>query len=858
MSGNFTMTELCEHVQKLGTILTLLNPPYQEYKKLANELSCFLEQERHLPPTVHVLAAYFELIGHGYAEWQTCYDYHSIHEYFYGAYSNARTMNEEETLEELIRALYYMTLSMIGYTWCEKSILCNDPKALTDHAEYATHYSSRALKILGDLRAKQILPQILYEPIAFYLNIHQKLFRGLHLCGANFLSLFFSIKKIISTRIDENIQGYLNDLKSESPELFTELRTQYRALQQIEHIAQQYTSHLRVKNADIHLRALGHVHENLVEKLFDHCDCAESRGIIPKELTQKVRSQTGLDIALMYEDHLPDLFETSFGEEYLRVIVFEFDLKSGSSQIIFHINDGAETLEIQVEALSVRVSRMGTIALEFTFHVHNASVAATRVLKSLLAPGTGQFDFIWQGHSPITDETEQNLGAFDFVDHYLYCEEWVDKMREILPKSAYAEASIILTKWDNLLTQLTSRLPRVFRMPHREDLHHYDDLKGLYEQLNDCFEEMCHWGYNSINYLKQLPEREGIIYPDPMRDGDRLFLEGVRFAQLKDIARDIFHRLGHFIQSLSSKPVEIGTPINYDPDAQWQSILLCREFAVVEADDVEQELAVHFDIQQLIDHPEFKGLILPPMTVRAVHDWMFTQAPESQNISTSPNYLDDVTFLDQNNVFLYWPGEPHYITEQIVRMAGVVGESRVLITSLNQEAEHQISQLETFFSEIKDNEDIQERRKKIIIQRTNIHRFQAHARYLLDKLLSTTMTKYQDTSDLIQAMMHASSLNAPHQSLERKFSILDQLEQHLTELIEREVDNQTKANQDSINKALFILTFLQAISVLPVLFDFFTGFEQENLHRYIGAVIVFLILIGVLVFLFYSSRANKK
>jgi uncharacterized coiled-coil protein SlyX len=246
------------------------------------------------------------------------------------------------------------------------------------------------------------------------------------------------------------------------------------------------------------------------------------------------------------------------------------------------------------------------------------------------------------------------------------------------------------------------------------------------------------------------------------------------------------------------------------------------------------------------------------MTVRAVHDWMFTQAPESQNISTSPNYLDDVTFLDQNNVFLYWPGEPHYITEQIVRMAGVVGESRVLITSLNQEAEHQISQLETFFSEIKDNEDIQERRKKIIIQRTNIHRFQAHARYLLDKLLSTTMTKYQDTSDLIQAMMHASSLNAPHQSLERKFSILDQLEQHLTELIEREVDNQTKANQDSINKALFILTFLQAISVLPVLFDFFTGFEQENLHRYIGAVIVFLILIGVLVFLFYSSRANKK
>src|SRR5262245_6662910 len=86
---------------RLQEILSLLNQPHIPYAEMAEKAMQFLKELPDEPTLERSLAAYFELLAHGYAEWVTCYDYHQIHEFFFGAYLRA----EQEGGEKLILPL---------------------------------------------------------------------------------------------------------------------------------------------------------------------------------------------------------------------------------------------------------------------------------------------------------------------------------------------------------------------------------------------------------------------------------------------------------------------------------------------------------------------------------------------------------------------------------------------------------------------------------------------------------------------------------------------------------------------------------------------------------------------------------
>ncbi len=67
-------------------VLKWINPPQQDYDKLAEWAERFLDDP---DPQLRALAIFFYRFGCGYARWQITYDYPRIHEYFYGAFLQA-------------------------------------------------------------------------------------------------------------------------------------------------------------------------------------------------------------------------------------------------------------------------------------------------------------------------------------------------------------------------------------------------------------------------------------------------------------------------------------------------------------------------------------------------------------------------------------------------------------------------------------------------------------------------------------------------------------------------------------------------------------------------------------------------
>ncbi len=145
------MTVSQNYEQQLTAILSLLNPPQQDYATLADEAWHFLNTLPSEPSVERVLTTYFELFASGYAYWQQTYNYPKIHEYFYGAYLRAKKIARQSFPTKTIEMLEMMTKAMIAYTNCENALINNDPQKLLQSATQAVNHGKNALDRLSQI-----------------------------------------------------------------------------------------------------------------------------------------------------------------------------------------------------------------------------------------------------------------------------------------------------------------------------------------------------------------------------------------------------------------------------------------------------------------------------------------------------------------------------------------------------------------------------------------------------------------------------------------------------------------------------------------------------------------------------------
>ncbi len=396
--------------QELSKILALLDPPLDQ---LASEASLFLSKFPE-PSKERMLAVYFELFALGYTLWDRTYYYHSIHEYFYGAYLGAKQIADDlhsSELEGLLEMLEQISRTLIAFTWFENALARNDPKGAFDSVNDAITFIEKALDLL-DLSS---LAHSLKSPIKKYLKNNHSVLYGLHYCVKIYLATLKNEEMPLA--YESNINRCLSEISSS--ELQTYLRVQCSYALHYAQAHAQKNSDLSVKEGQVLLRTIGYVGEDLISALFDSFAASSAT---PEKLLEVARKETHLPLASVRSSYMLDIFETILGKEYLEQIIFDLatDCSTDNPALTFFVRDGKKEILYPVKSFQACLTRFGTISVEFGIPLKEASVSHVRVLESLIGPDTIQFDFVWRGALPDTER-----GITDFVDSFLKGLEWV-------------------------------------------------------------------------------------------------------------------------------------------------------------------------------------------------------------------------------------------------------------------------------------------------------------------------------------------------------------------------------------------------------------------------------------------------
>lgn len=886
--------------QELGDILKLLNPPQQLYDELADRASG-LWPRLPRPSIERVLARYFELFAAGYDIWQGCYDYPRIHEYFYGAHLQAIQEGGSYLSSHLSAMLEHMTHALIAYTWCENALICNDPKGLLDSATRATECGTAALESL----ACTSLRSPLNDPIKQYLQMNIDLWSGFKLCAEIYLA---SLKnETIPDATLNEVKRLLKSLEDQSRELASELRAHLSFAQRLARAHTQRNSDLRVKEGTLVLRASGYVGENLTAQLFEQFANTDTK---TEKLRKVVREKTGLPIVSVRTEPMHDIFETILGKEYLKQIIFELNTELSTDDnkyaLTFTIHDGERKLVYPVEKFQVRLAHFGTISVEFEISIEDASVSHVRLLNSLIAPYAGRFDFVWR-------EAPQKIGreSTNYVDYFLRSHSWIksiqdamhnelsltaaekmdstvkemesvrDKWREKLCELAeclrpsHAQRAASPTLWEKLneLTEcLRSRFTELLKGTSEQvELPGHDPqarTEGVYQTLHqECFLGMRKLVWQWIQKYKTSSSLEKLV-----QAGNRLFPPGVRYGQLMDIADEVLNHLILYFslevdsddQRLSSeRDVDVRHLFSFDRDTGWASILLCTRLIIDERDGTTIEPMTESEYYRVAAHPEFKGFIIQPREARSgLFDWLFVAMPAYQNLAAIRSHETDAMYIGENHAFLYLPDDPQYLADQYLETVRLMDDIRTLVRSFNTIAKKQIENLEKDFRSMTGSKSykiagmsMSKSYDYLSSRRDKIEDFRTHAEKILDLIRSTTISRYQDHSELLKEMIKESRVDDIRNSLERNIADLDRFHAYLTERLKRRIDERSETTQRRIGCMVAVLTLLSALSIFTLFVDpsVLRTFLDSLLNRMIGFIELLGGMIGRNILLFFMA-----
>jgi hypothetical protein len=715
-----------------------LKPPKQDYEALARKLAKLTGKQ------VTPIVTYFRLFASGYAFWQEDYNYPRVYQYFYGAYLSAR--EDEKTKPEykdLNHFFYLMTRAMIYYTGCENALICNSMYNFYHNASLAREYIEKASDVFDNIE-KKLLTDGVREPIRIYLDMNIALFNGFEKTGEIYLQPYQPLSTPELDQLNQDVQEHLEGLQKDSLELYSELKAHYSFATRL-YKAYQTQSYgaIRVTQATLILRAIGYLDPRLVSAAFS--EHAKNQKTMPKDACEK----TGLPIDDIFTIELNDAFSTKAGlQRHLDSLVFEID----SEGLGFSFYEGNELIHYEFSSFNVAITRYGSISvdLELTIdpetHEHGFSVAHLRTLESLLGPHIGWMKIGWT-NAP-TELNADQAESIDFVTYLLNCRDWLEtaKQNNYIPKSedkAIEKLEVLLKEWEQELKELAIFLRKAWleSLDTEEDDDKYEFIN---EQLTKVREFMSDWKWLAKTEQDETLEE----FKDELRS---LFPEsGVSFGRLMTIAEDALVRLADYSKALAGLDDSKETILHFDPDVNWQSILIATEIAQLTPEGLKTPFTVE-EYQALMEHPEFKGLLLGSREARAaIDDWMFVSSVNlSKNLAPIRSHITDMLVVDNNRAFIYMPDDPDFIISQYDDTCRLIGDLRAYLMG------HQVILKELIYridEKLDDGEEIPDEMQKEIYQKLR------QAERAIDIAVESTFTRYSDHSHLFKAMLEQSSV----------------------------------------------------------------------------------------------------
>jgi hypothetical protein len=558
---------------------------------------------------------------------------------------------------------------------------------------------------------------------------------------------------------------------------------------------------------------------------------------VAAKLVEYVRQASGLPITAVRPAVLQDLFETWLGYAYLDQIVFDLDPKDGA--LSFTIYDGEQPRHYEVETLQVRVARFGSISVEFGLIAERASVSHLRVVESLIAPHAGRFQPVWRNSPKETTRARAN-----YVDAYLNAQDWIARAERAMSAGTDAMGQRALdalrgamARWQRALAGLSdyfrAESPDAAAMEMLlEETPEAQRLRALYASLRQCRAS----AREQAQAWLQVPAHRGLPrYSELESLAERDFSTSESFGYLSDIAEEIFERLTAFFATLLTdgsercvylqvtdvKPShDLRRILTYDPSTGWQAIVSCDAFMVEprQASALGSAGAViEADSRVLAKHPDFKGLLIQNREARAsLDDWHFVMEPKFNNLATIRSHETDLMVLGQNRCLLYLPDDPQYLVAQYVASSAIVGDIRTIVLAFNMTAKTQITTLEIFVPNIQKRRasGLRDWRDALLDNRAGIEEFRTNADQVLELLRSYAISKYQDHSELLRAMLQDSGVQDFMLSWERNRETLDHYHGYLTEVIQRKIREREQSNQGFMTWLLLILSFLSGLSAI--------------------------------------------
>ncbi|HKS69171.1 MAG TPA: hypothetical protein VJQ45_02035 [Ktedonobacterales bacterium] len=851
---------------QLVEVLSFLNPPQQDYVKLAAHAAALLEKLPPQPSVLRALAAYCDLFGRGYNLWQITYDYPRIHEYLFGAYLQALTDGRGALLAPAAEVLRQLSEAVIAYTWCENSLITNDPEGLFQHSRDGIGHvdaGSAALPSAG-------WSERLADPIREYLEFNRALFSGLNCCAKGYLAArdYTDLSPDDYQTLDES----LATLKETSYELYSELRAHYTFMKLLIErgleAARTGSPGLLVKQGDMLLRGIGYIGENLVAGLFEDYKKA------PGELLKAAGEQTKLPIESIHSTYMPDIFETTLGRDYREQMTV--DLCKEDTELNFVVPDGRDRVAYTAETFQVTISRFGSIVFEVGCSVEGnlveddpdeedpetkgTSVSHVRILESMVGPHAGRFPIDWVG-APVTLEDDIKVLAarrmLTFVDTYLRARDWLAHLSVVAPGPEIEQMAAALAEWYAALGRLVPHLPPPGAAGSEGELTITEGLEKSYRELRGCRDKLRRL---ARDWMKQHTEPE---LADEVATGEDIFPKGLRFGRLMDVGIIVVDRVRKFLEdrygaTVQAKERHTGGDYHdirytsaFDANTGWQTVFCCNQLLLKMPDGELQEPQTPDDFKQVRKTADFKGFQVQSREARAgIDDWPFASGGKVRNLAKIRSHLTDVMYVGENRAFLWFPDDPQFITTQYVESARLIGDIRVLLLTYNESAKHQIRATEGMLDVIKSGLRLP---RKLAGQfeagRNDITIFRTHGDKILDLLRACTISKFEDHGQLLSQMLIESKAGNAREALEHNLTTLDEFYAYITQVLQRRVEARTHSGQTLMASVLGILTAVSALSAIPPLENFLVA----TFGKLIGQSVLLQVLQYLLVILLVGS-----
>jgi hypothetical protein len=873
-----------EHTITLKDILAYLNPPNQDYDRLTSRAEQAFDAYQARGPryaTEAAVAAYFFLFGRGYLYWQQNYLYNTIHEYFYGAYARATAVSPAITRNQALNEfLLSFSRMMIHYSRCENSVISNNPSAWEYHSARALFFADKVITLI-EHQAHELsaafqadTPDIFQTTLYQYVQTNITLYQGINLCARVYLGEPVAV---------EQIDVFLAKKATlPSAELASELNAHLTAAKRYLILKQREPGDIIIKHADVTLRAVCSVEElDYIVRVFDKFDDA---GYGPEKMQSELQHYARLPVSAVSMTPMQDIFETAVGVENLKEL--EVDLTSnaddapesvGSAALAFTLNDGNTIKHYVADQFVVKISRLGTVSIEVVFGVDDIPLAHLRQIETLVAPHMGEIGITWQALQTTSQgaSTEQT----NFIEQYLAVQDeqqtlrsipGVEQAYDIWTKKLQEYAQFLATDIDEPTNLITFREAQ----DEAREENATAPSKDTSAESSIGQKKIKAWEayYQAMN-VQIVALRQAITqsaHPAAQALLEKLALPDVqlapangRFGYFKDLFRLIVDGLDDYLNHLRDRHGTPDTCIVYDPNIGWQTIVSCTHLAI---SDGLQEIE---DIAQIAKREDFKGLLVQSREARStIDDWYYTQEPEYQNRAVIRSHITDFMVLSENRAFLFFYDDPQYIVDQYITSARIVGNLRAIVIAFNLRIKAELDRLnndQEHFAEILKRGKARELAAyydQLNEDRQRIETLRLRAGQVLELLRSFSLSKYQDHSALLTALIHDSNVLTVRDALKENVVELDHFQEYVSNQTQKRITANTASQQGLIAALLAIVSVVGAIAGIEPFANLIIRIAQSdgatlNLVQVDQAIIIGLVVVFISGILIWRVRRPR-